>query len=82
VNRTLAELELREIPRLLVFNKTDLVERADLTAMQREVQTETGSESLAISAANRATLPLLLDRIEAATRGTSQSAQNFESSLR
>lgn len=82
VNRTLAELELREIPRLLVFNKTDLVERADLAAMQREVQTETGSESLAISATNRATLPLLLDRIEAATRGSSESAQNFESSLR
>jgi GTPase len=81
VNRTLAELELQEIPRLLVFNKTDLVERADLDAMQREVQTETGTESLAISATNRATLPLLLDRIEAATRGLSD-AQNFESSLR
>ena len=31
VNRTLAELELQEIPRLLVFNKTDLVERARLS---------------------------------------------------
>ena len=82
VNRTLAELELHEIPRLLVFNKTDLVQRADLAAMQREVQTAAGTESLAISATNRATLPLLLDRIEAATRGSSDSAQNFESSLR
>src|SRR5918992_223046 len=78
VNRTLAELELNEIPRLLVFNKTDLVERADLAAMQREVRTEAGTESLAISATNRATLPLLLDRIEAATSGSSQSVENFE----
>ena len=82
VNRTLTELELHEIPRLLVFNKTDLVERADLAAMQREVRTEAGTESLAISATNRATLPLLLDRIEAATSSSSVSAQNFERSLR
>ena len=82
VNRTLAELELHEIPRLLVFNKTDLIARADLAAMQREFQTDAGTESLAISATNRATLPLLLDRIEAATNGSSESAQNFESSLR
>ena len=82
VNRTLAELELQEIPRLLVFNKTDLVERADLIAMQREVRTGAGTESLAISANNRTTLPLLLDRIEAATSRSSQSARNFESSLR
>ena len=83
VNRTLAELDLREIPRLLVFNKTDLVARADLIAMQREVETEADAESLAISATNRATLLLLLDRIEAATSGaSSNAAQNFESSLR
>lgn len=82
VNRTLAELELQEIPRLLVFNKTDLVERAGLLAMEREVQTTTGTESLAIAATNRPTLPLLLDRIEAATSRSSESPQNFESSLR
>ena len=82
VNRTLAELELQEIPRLLVFNKTDLVERAELVAMQRGVQTEAGTESLAISATNRATLPLLLHRIETATSGSSQGVPNFESSLR
>ena len=82
VNRTLTELELQEIPRLLVFNKTDLVERADMVAMQREIQTEAGAESLAISATNRATLPLLLDRIEAATSRSSESTQNFGSSLR
>jgi len=74
VNRTLAELELNEIPRLLVFNKADLVERADLSAMQREVRTESGADSLAIAATNRTTLPALLDRIEKATGGASQSA--------
>ena len=82
VHRTLAELELNEIPRLLVFNKADLLDREELTAMQREVETETGTESLTITAMKRATLPALLHRIEAATGGASQSAQNFESSLR
>jgi GTP-binding protein HflX len=80
VNRTLAELELNEIARLLVFNKADLVEREELAAAQRELSA--GSvETMATSATNPATLGPLLDRIESATH-SAHSTQNFESSFR
>jgi GTP-binding protein HflX len=69
VDRTLAELELNRIPRLLVFNKADLVDHGTLTAMQREMLLQTGADTLAISATSRSTLQPLLRRIEAATTG-------------
>ena len=81
VDRTLEELQLNEIPRLLVFNKADLIQREALSAMQREIQTQTDAQTLAISATDRLTLPILLARIEAATGG-SPPDQNTESSLR
>jgi GTP-binding protein HflX len=80
VDRTLTELELHTIPRLLVFNKADRVEPDELNAMQREIALQDGIESLAISALNPKTLPPLLERIEAATGH--QEAQNFARSFR
>ncbi|HEY8204102.1 MAG TPA: GTPase HflX [Pyrinomonadaceae bacterium] len=75
VDRTLAELELNRIPRLLVFNKADAIDSETLGAMQREMRTQTGAENLAISATNPATLPPLLEQIEVATsvRGSIRS---------
>src|SRR5260370_33640042 len=35
VDRILAELEFNQIPRLLVFNKTDLVDAGTLSALKR-----------------------------------------------
>ncbi len=69
VERTLAELDLAQIPRLLVFNKADLIDSQTLTAMEREVRTQTGADPLKISALNPSTLRSLLDKIEAATNG-------------
>ncbi len=69
VEITLAELDLADIPRLLVFNKTDLVDPQTLTAMEREVRTQAGADALRISALNPSTLRPLLDKIEAATIG-------------
>jgi GTP-binding protein HflX len=69
VDRTLAELELNSIPRLLVFNKADLVDHGTLTAMQRAMLLQTGADTIAISATTRSTLQPLLQRIEAATIG-------------
>lgn len=77
VNRTLTELKLSDIPRLLVFNKADLIDDETLKAMQREVQTLSGAETLAISATNPASLPALLSRIESATRVATQPARNL-----
>jgi GTPase len=67
VERTLAELGLAEIPRLLVFNKSDLVDAQNLNALEREVKTRTGADPLRISAIVPSTLRPLLDKIEAAT---------------
>lgn len=69
VDRTLAELELNRIPRLLVFNKADAIDSETLGAMQREMRTQTGADSLAISATNPSTLAPLLEQIEVATSG-------------
>src|SRR6185436_14713419 len=38
VERTLTELKLNDLQRLLVFNKADLVDRDSLVAIQREVE--------------------------------------------
>ena len=65
VDRTLAELNLNEIPRLIVFNKADLVDVDTQQAIVREISLQTDAEPLAISAANVATLKPLLERISA-----------------
>jgi GTP-binding protein HflX len=67
VERTLTELKLNDLPRLLVFNKADRVDRETVVAIQREVELQDGADSLAISARNPSTLTPLLERIEAAT---------------
>lgn len=67
VERTLTELNLAEIPRLLVFNKADLIESQTLEAMEREVRTRTGADTLRISALDASTLRALLEKIEAVT---------------
>jgi GTP-binding protein HflX len=67
VERTLTELDMARIQRLIVFNKADLLDSHHLTAMEREVQTRTGADTLRISALNPSTLRPLLDKIEAVT---------------
>jgi GTP-binding protein HflX len=67
VETSLGELDLAEIPRLLVFNKADVIDSQTLTAMEREVRTRAGVDPLRISALNPSTLRVLLDKIEAAT---------------
>jgi GTP-binding protein HflX len=58
VEQILIDLKLSDIPRLLVFNKTDLLseEQAHALALQ--------FEGVSISAKNRRTFPALLERIE------------------
>ena len=67
VDRTLGELQLDRIERLLVFNKSDLVDSLTLNALQREIALQNGGESIAISATKPKTLKPLLEKIEAAT---------------
>ena len=66
VDRILAELEFDQIPRLLVFNKIDLIDNTTLNAMMRQISLEHDVDCLAISASDSATLSPLLRRIQAA----------------
>jgi len=68
VDRILTELEFERIPRLLVFNKLDLVDSIALDAMMRQTRMEFGAEPLAISASDPITLPPLLHNIHSAVR--------------
>jgi GTP-binding protein HflX len=62
VDRILTELEFDKIPRLLVFNKIDLVDQITVTAMLRQSAMQHGG-AVAISALNQGTMDLLLSRI-------------------
>ena len=64
VDRILTELHVEKIPRLLVLNKRDLIDRATLDALQRELSLESGIDPLAISAQRPESLAPLLERIE------------------
>lgn len=62
VERILVELELGQIPRLVVFNKSDLVDRDDLEAMMRQAAQGGTRECLAVSALEPQSLKPMLER--------------------
>ena len=69
VDAILTELEFNQIPRLLVFNKADLLDRSTIDAMVRQVSLRDGAEALAISSLDPRTLAPLLRSIDAALSG-------------
>ena len=69
VEAILTELKFNEIPRLLVFNKTDLLDPPTIDAMVRQVSLRDEDEALAISSLNPRTLQPLLRSIDAALSG-------------
>jgi GTP-binding protein HflX len=60
VDRILTDLEFDKIPRLLVFNKVDVLDRATVDAMVRQTSIQYGGASIAISALDQSTLGSLL----------------------
>jgi GTP-binding protein HflX len=78
VDAILAELEFNQIPLLLVFNKTDLLDRPTIDAMVRQVSLRDGNEALAISSLDPHTLAPLLRGIDAALSGN-QPQMNTDS---
>jgi GTP-binding protein HflX len=62
VERILNELGHAQIPRLVVFNKADLVETEDLDAIMRQTSQNGARECLAVSAVNPASLRPLIER--------------------
>src|SRR6266436_204840 len=65
VDRILRELEFEKIPRLLVFNKVEIVDRDSVAGMLRQTSTENGCASIAISAVRTQTLLPMLAQIGA-----------------
>lgn len=63
VDRILSSLELSDLPRLLVLNKSDLLDETSLEALLRHASAGAQHEAVAISALRRETLPPLLERI-------------------
>lgn len=63
VERILAELGFEQIPRLLVFNKSDKVDEATTEAMMRMCRIENGADCLTISALRPETLEPLLRKV-------------------
>ncbi|PYS98862.1 MAG: GTPase HflX [Acidobacteria bacterium] len=62
VERILGELGHTDIPRLVVFNKADLLQSADLEAMLRQACEVGARECIAVSARDPASLRPLLER--------------------
>ncbi|MDQ6786193.1 MAG: GTPase HflX [Acidobacteriota bacterium] len=63
VEKILGSLELNRIPRLIVLNKSDLLDDDSLNALQRSLLFDKGSESVAISAIQSQTLKPLIEKI-------------------
>ena len=63
VDKILTDLELNEIPRLIVLNKADLLDETSLEALQRQISLDKGIESVSISAIQPKTLKPLVDKI-------------------
>ena len=72
VDAILTELEFNQIPRLLVFNKADLLDQSTIDAMVRQVSLRDGVEALAISSLDSRTLTSLLRSIDTALSGSEQ----------
>jgi len=64
VDRILADLEFQNIPRLIVFNKSDLMSNENLQGMIRRAGLESGQQVIAISAVKRDSLRPLLEAVE------------------
>ena len=63
VDKILLDLDLNRIPRLIVLNKADLLDEISLEALERQIQLDKDSQSVAISAIQSKTLKPLVEKI-------------------
>jgi GTP-binding protein HflX len=63
VDKILSDLEVNNIPRLIVLNKSDLVDQITLQSLERTLLFDKGSRSVSVSAIQAHTLKSLLDNI-------------------
>ncbi len=63
VDKILSDLEVNNIPQLIVLNKADLVDEVTLQSLERTLLIDKGSRSVSVSAIQAQTLKSLLDDI-------------------
>ena len=63
VDKILHDLEVNDVPRLIVLNKADLLEQNETEALGRQICLDKQSECVAVSAINSKSLEPLLNRI-------------------
>lgn len=63
VEKILADLHLNEIPQIIVMNKADLASDEEIANLQRQISLDRRTESVAISAIQRASLQALVEKI-------------------
>lgn len=77
VDKILGELDLSDIPNLIVLNKADLVPKGELNMLAKEISLDKEVDCVAISAIRPKSLKLLLEKIESfATKSDLQIAVN------
>jgi GTP-binding protein HflX len=75
VDKILSDLEVNNIPRLIVLNKSDLIDEVTLQSIERTLLIDKGSRSVSVSAIQAHTLKSLLDDIgEVLAKDLHQSA--------
>lgn len=65
VERILTELELSHIPRMIVFNKADLLDEETIAALLRQAEKDGTQDAVAVSALEQKTLTPMLEKIGA-----------------
>ena len=63
VNKIIEDLHFNEIPQLIVLNKSDLLKRADVDRLAKQIKLDSGLESVSISAIRRDTLRPMVEAI-------------------
>ena len=63
VDKIIDDLQFNEIPELIVLNKTDLLQRAEIAALVRQITLDTDARCVAISAIRRESLRHMIEAI-------------------
>ncbi len=78
VGKILNELELNNIPQIVVLNKADLLDETSVEALKRQISLDNNSEVVAISAIRTETLKPLVEKIgQLLARDLNKFATNF-----
>ncbi len=63
VDKILTELDLKDIPSFIALNKSDLLKKDSIKALQRQIEFDQGRESMVVSAIRPKTLNPLVERV-------------------